>query len=286
MKIAVLLTTYNRKSKTLDCLKTLYSQDIDDSVQISTFLTDDLSSDGTAEAVKQSFPQVQILKGTGSLFWAGGMRKSWRRASAGNFDYYLLINDDTMLFSDAISTLLRCVESTKTKDGVPGICIGSTMDSISKKISYGGKKLTSNFSIKSVQVFSSKEAVECDLGNANIMLVPAAVVEKVGILSENFTHGIADYDYTLKAKKAGFSVFVAPGILGECTDDHGNNWRGSNTRLSERIKYLKSPKGLAYHEYLGFIRDHFPVYYPFAFSKLWLKTLFPFLWDNLKATQS
>ncbi|KQS30666.1 glycosyltransferase family 2 protein [Dyadobacter sp. Leaf189] len=283
MKIAVLLTTYNRKDKTLGCLKSLYSQDINNDVELSTFLTDDLSSDGTAEAVKQSFPQVQLLKGTGTLFWAGGMRKSWRRASEGNFDYYLLVNDDTILFPDALDTLLKCAETTRKKFGAAGICIGSTMDAVSQKISYGGKKLTSHFSIKSVQVFSSKEAVECDLGNANIMLVPAQVVQKVGILSDHFTHGIADYDYTLKAKKAGFSVVVAPGVLGECTDDHGNNWRGQNTTLSERIKYLMSPKGLAYHEYLGFIRDHFPVYYPFAFSKLWLKTLFPFIWENLKA---
>ncbi|MBB1286132.1 glycosyltransferase family 2 protein [Flavisolibacter sp. BT320] len=280
MRIAVLLTTFNRKEKTLTCLESLYAQQLPAGLTFEVFLTDDNSKDGTAEAVQESFPDVHIFHGNGSLFWAGGMRNSWRHALQHQFDYYLLLNDDTVLHENAIHVLL---ESNRKQTSV---CVGTTLDKNSGTLSYGGRKVYSSLQLKSYKVHSDTEYVECDLGNANIMLVPNAVVDKIGILSDVFTHGIADYDFTLKAKKNGFQVLVAPGILGYCVDDHGNNWKSTKVSLKERIQYLKSPKGLAYKEYLHYIKSHFPLHYPSAFCKLWMKTFFPFLWDSFKKSNS
>ncbi|RYE16254.1 MAG: glycosyltransferase, partial [Sphingobacteriaceae bacterium] len=80
MQIAVLLTTYNRKQKTVTCLEHVFNQQLPVGVEISVYQTDDASSDGTAEAVRQQFPQVILLNGTGQLFWAGGMRYTWSEA--------------------------------------------------------------------------------------------------------------------------------------------------------------------------------------------------------------
>lgn len=282
MKIAALLATYNRKAKTITCLESLRRQVLPEGASVEVFLTDDASSDGTAEAVKSSFPDVNIYNGSGTLFWAGGMRNSWSRALASKPDYYLLLNDDTELTNNAVSELFKHGASQTRGDMSPPICIGSTMDMQTGEISYGGKKLRSKIRIANDNVFSKTECMECDLGNANIMLVPKQVVAKIGILSTAFTHGLADYDYTLRAKKAGFTVIVVPGVLGHCIDDHGRNWKSNNVTLRDRIKYLKSPKGLAYKEYLNFIRKHFPLHLPSAFLKLWMKTLFPFVWDHFK----
>jgi GT2 family glycosyltransferase len=209
------------------------------------------------------------------------MRYTWKKAIEHGPDFYMLLNDDTVLGPQAVSTLLQTSLSTDSALP-PAISIGSTCDDRSGQISYGGWKLYSKKYWKSERIYSHTAAVDCDFGNANIMLVPAAVVEKIGILADHFTHSLADYDYSLKAKRSGFKVKVAPGFLGTCTDDHGNNWKSANTKLKERIAYLKSPKGLAYKEYLRFIRDHFPLSYPAAFCKLWMKTFFPFIWDSFK----
>lgn len=282
MTIAALLATYNRKDKTITCLESLKKQELPQNTGVQVFLTDDASSDGTSETVKACFPEVKIYKGTGLLFWAGGMRNSWGEALASKPDYYLLLNDDTVLTDNAVSELIKYCTSQTRGDMSPPICIGSTMDTQTGEISYGGKKLRSKSRIANDKVFSKTDLMECDLGNANIMLVPRQVVEKIGILSKAFTHSLADYDYTLRAKKAGFKVMVVPGVLGYCTDDHGRNWKSNDVTLKERIRYLKSPKGLAYNEYLNFIKEHFPLHLPSAFLKLWMKTLFPFVWDHLK----
>ena len=42
------------------------------------------------------------------------------------------------------------------------------------------------------------------------MMVAREVVEKIGILSEGYVHGVADYDYTLKAVKKNIPVFDFP----------------------------------------------------------------------------
>ncbi len=282
MKVAVLLTTFNRKQKTMACLASLLAQELPDGIHLEIFLTDDASSDGTAQAVEERFPEVHLFSGTGTLFWAGGMRNTWRKAIGHNPDFYLLINDDTLLSPTAVASLLNNENKVDLSRAHAWISIGSTRDENSGKISYGGWKLLSRFRWKSERIHSGQDFADCDFGNANIMLVPKAIVEKIGILADHFTHSLADYDYTLRAKKAGFGVRVAPGFLGSCVDDHGNNWKPQKSTLTERVNYLKSPKGLAYHEYLRFIKDHFPLSYPSAFCKLWVKTFFPFIWENFK----
>lgn len=278
MRIAVLLTVYNRREKTLACLGRLAMQVLPEQVKLAVYLTDDNSVDGTADAVARSYPNVNLLRGSGSLFWAGGMRNSWKAALKGNYDYYLLLNDDTLLRTDAISSLLSVAVHYA---GIPSICVGATCDTTGK-LTYGGRMLLSKYALKSKMVHSTRDVQDCDLGNANIMLVPAPVVSRLGILSDVFTHGIADYDYTLRARRAGFRVLVAPGFLGECENDHGRNWASAAMPLKKRIAFLKSPKGLAYHEYLYFIRSHFPYSLPATLLKLWLKTLFPGIWDSFK----
>ena len=282
-RIAVLLATFNRRDKTLACLSSLFAQKSLEEVNIDVYLTDDNSTDGTQDAIKSNFSDVNVLKGTGSLFWAGGMRNSWSEASKRSPDYYLLLNDDTILDEFAVNKLLSF--EVKHPDELPAICVGSTFDPLTRRISYGGQKLFNKHKIQSFTVFSENEYLECDMANANIMLVPKAVFDNAGMLSEAYTQSIADFDYSLRASKLGFKVIVIPGVLGYCTDDHGNNWKSSNHSLRERIRYLKSPKGLAYSEYLHFIKVHFPKHLTAAFLKLWLKTLFPFIWDKLKVKQ-
>lgn len=279
MKIAILLATFNRKRKTVSCLERVYAQELPKGTDICIFLTDDNSSDGTDQAVADLYPEVNLFKGNGNLFWAGGMRNSWREALKSDPDYYLLLNDDTLLNNTAIYSLLNYYE---VSGNMHAITIGSTFDVASNEISYGGRKLYHPKKVQSYNVYSETEYIECDMANANIMMVPKVAVQKIGILSDRYTHGIADFDYTLRARKAGFKVMVVPGVLGDCTDDHGKNWRSSAVSLKDRIRYLKSPKGLAYKEYLKFIKMHFPNHLPEAFIKLWLKTFFPVLWDKFK----
>src|SRR5690348_12096667 len=102
MTIAVILTTFNRKKKTITCLENLGRQSLPDNITLDLYITDDASSDGTPEAILEHFPKAHLYHGSGSLYWAGGMRNSWRKALQSRPDFYLLLNDDTVLYDNAI----------------------------------------------------------------------------------------------------------------------------------------------------------------------------------------
>lgn len=281
IKIAVLITCFNRKNKTISCIKDIYQQIKDINTQIDIYITDGGSSDGTPDYIKKYYPEINLYIQEG-LFWAGGMRFSWGKAITNkDYDYFWLVNDDTHLYKDCLSILLDTEKKCNTLFGKYGIYIGSTKDPNNGQFTYGGKKLEQWGNNKSITLYPNGLIQKCDLGNANIMLIHNSVFNKIGGLSEKYTHGIADYDYTLRAAKANIPVLVAPLYCGECLYDHGNNWL-SNSSFRKRLSFLYSPKGLAYKEYLYFIKTFFPKQYPIAFIKLWLKTLCPSLWNKFK----
>lgn len=287
-EIAILLTSFNRRENTLACIKSIYDQTNPLGDNFSIFLTIDGSTDGTAEAVNEQFPEVNLFYGDGSLFWAGGMRFCYENAlkKKHTFDFFLLLNDDTILFPEAMNGLLNDYKSLSSKGS---ILVGSTQGNnarLENNFTYGGKILLNKYNAASKFLLpnGSKPQI-CHLGNANIMLIPTVTIQKIGFLSDKFTHGIADYEYTLRARKHNITSYITSNFSGTCHigDNQIYNWKNSkNSTLKERITFLYSPKGLAYKEYMFYIKTYFPLYYIHAWSFLWLKTFFPIIWDKLK----
>lgn len=278
---AVLITCYNRKQTTLNFLESLTSQDYFKVLQIDIYMLDDASTDGTTAAVSEKYPFVNILKGTGDLFWAGGMRKVWSYAlEQKTYDLFLLFNDDVVLLDGALEKLIKHYEQTR-KNGT--MLIGSTLSKKLNTLTYGGNKLYSKKHPNYYRVVpDDTKLVPCDSANANILLVDKFTVDKIGIFSDVYIHSLADYDYTLTATENGIELLIAPGYYGYCEYDHGLNWLPGNVPLKKRIEYLYSPKGLTYKEYLIYIKKHFPIHYPISVIKLWMKTFFPIIWDTFK----
>ena len=106
-RLAVLMTVHNRRETTLAALRGLMSQIGLYGTHLRVFLVDDGSDDGTADAVRSEFPQVVVdVQPKGHLFWAAGMARAEGLAAQHDPDYYLWLNDDTMLMPDAVSRLV------------------------------------------------------------------------------------------------------------------------------------------------------------------------------------
>src|SRR5690606_4621218 len=102
----VLLTCFNRREKTIQSLGALFAsiKDVPD-ICIEIFLVDDGSTDDTAYTVERSFPSVKLIYGNGKLFWNRGMIKAWKQASQHDFDFYLWLNDDTIISKHGLKIL-------------------------------------------------------------------------------------------------------------------------------------------------------------------------------------
>lgn len=282
MRIAVLITVYNRKDKTLSCLQNLHSQDGFKEHIVDIYIVDGGSIDGTPQAIKDLYPEVHVSVENG-LFWAGGMRKVWNLASTNRkYDLFWLLNDDTRLYNHALKEGIEAHLFSIQEYGKGGVYTESILCPIKRKLSYGGRKLVKWRHSKSILLQPNDQYQAIDLGNANSMFVSKDVFNAIGGFCEYCTHGIADYDYTLRTAQAGFPCIITPSYCGECEDDHGNNWKSADVPLVSRIKYLYSPKGLAYKEYMIYVKKFFPSEYISTAVKLWVKTLFPQIWDKFK----
>jgi GT2 family glycosyltransferase len=233
-RLAVIMTCYSRRNTTIACLRALYKQ----TIPFDVYLTDDSSSDGTADAVKASYPEVKILQGDGNLFWVGGMHLAFGEALTKNYDYYLWLNDDTLLEPDALSQLKATHARLIEKGYANCIIVGTTCDAVTGKPTYGGAVRSKQwYSNKYEFIQPSDEITECDTMYGNCVLIPASVAAKVGNLDSAFIHNLGDLDYGLRARKLGCSVWIAPGYVGTCSK---NSVRGSwvDTKLStrERLK--------------------------------------------------
>lgn len=282
--LAVLITCHNREKITIECLQSLRICIRPKDFDIRIFLVDDGSQDNTSESVRNLFPDVELIAGDGNLFWAGGMRLAYDYASSKcDFDFYLLLNDDVKLELDVIQRLVACDEFSVRNFDKKGLYCSSTADPVTGNITYGASLITYNLlTFTSKAVLPQGNPVSCSLSNANILLVPKEIISKLGFFDKRYTHGIADYDFTLSATKAGFPLLLIPGIGGYCVNDHGNNWLSSSRNLRDRIDYLYSVKGLAYRENLYYLDKHFRRQRPYYIMMYWLKTFFPFIWEKFK----
>jgi GT2 family glycosyltransferase len=272
-KIAVLLTCHNRRVKTLQCLEALYAQQgLNDDFFIEVYLVDDASTDDTATAIQIQFPSVNIIQGDGNLFWNRGMHLAWQNAAAAkDFDYYLWLNDDTFLIDKAIEILMR-----ETFENA--IVCGTTQSLENHKATYGGFRKNPDR-----LVLPNGNFQECDYCNGNCVLITKKAYDLVGNLDPVFHHAVGDFDYSLRAKKLGVQLYVAPAFIGSC-ENHTElpKWRSPSVSLFKRVKSLYTASSGCYPpQFFIFDKRHNGLLLAIVhFFSIHLRALIPSLWKQ------
>lgn len=265
LKVCAVLTVFNRRQKTLRALRSFFSQGQD--VDLSAVLMDDGSTDGTTAAVQAEFRKVTVLRGDGTLYWNRGMAAAYKTARSLGADYYLWLNDDTTLYPDALRSLLEDGESMRNPLG--SIIVGSTKDPDTGAFTYGGVRAISKWHAgKFTRIEPGVELKACDAMNGNVVLISACAAESAGGMDLRFSHSMGDFDYGLRAVRAGVSVVLGRGEHGECPrNPAGSAWYESQT-IRARYQRVNTPTGLPMGEWAYFLRKHGGVAWPLA----WLAT--------------
>ena len=267
LRIAAILTCFNRKQKTLDCLDALAASTGIGDVLLEAVLVDDGSTDGTADAVRARFSWVKVVSVNENLFWCRGMHKAFDIAMQGDYDYYLWLNDDTTLYPDALFRLLECESALRAQHGKPAIVVGSTVDAKGMP-TYGGAVQESAWKrTKFRRLLPAETPQRCDAMNGNIVLVPREVAQVVGNLDPAFEHAMGDTDYALRARRLGIGVWVGPGVHGVCeSNSSAGTFMDSSLPLRLRWKLMMSRKGLPWRSWLVLTRRHTGLLWPLYFS--------------------
>lgn len=104
-KVSILVISYNTREMTLDCLRAVQAET---TVPHEVIVVDNVSADGSAEAVSAAFPDVILLAEQENHGFAGGNNIAAARARG---EYLLLLNPDTVVLDHAIDHLIDFAES-------------------------------------------------------------------------------------------------------------------------------------------------------------------------------
>jgi GT2 family glycosyltransferase len=203
--VAIVIPVFNRKQFTKDCLISLDKQTRPADCIV---VVDDGSTDGTSDMIKQEFPKVFVIRGTGNLYWTAAINLGIRYALNHGAHYILTLNNDTVATPSFVENMLAGASA----DG-HALFGALDIDMKTKKPYYGGelfdwKTGKSTFLLNVLPGREQRGLHEVSLFPARGLLIPRKVFDVIGLFEEKkLPHYMADYDFTLMARRHGFRLY-------------------------------------------------------------------------------
>lgn len=211
-KLVIIIPTFNRKAYLKELLSIL-NRSKDVSAAIDIIVVNDGSTDGTTSMLKNEFPEIIEVKGDGNWWWTRSVNEGLKVAIEKGHDYFLLMNDDTIVEKTFLSKIM---ETHSRVGGILGtISISSTKP---EKIFYSGIKSINWLTAKQVRYHQFFEAYDKVLEGVKPtvfipgrgMLFRKEIIDKIGYLDEKlFPQYFADYDFSHTALEHGFPLNVS-----------------------------------------------------------------------------
>lgn len=239
-RIAVVFTYHNRKEKTLRFLKSLHSQNKCDEYELHFFGCDDGSTDGTSEKISALYPEVTIVHGNGDLYWARGMAAACQKAILIDPDYYLMVNDDVDFCDDMLHQIMKTHDVSQRKEEKEVSIVGATCNSKGQR-TYGGSWWeVGKLAIASRMVSPFDDDRKCNIANWNCFLIPRIIFKAVGEIDSYYEHGLADFDYSYRIVKAGYTIYSTDTYIGVCENNPmKGTWKDTSLPFWVRLKLMQ-----------------------------------------------
>ncbi len=210
-RVAIIIATYQAKKFLPTCLSSLiklnYPAD-----QFKIIITDDGSTDGTVEWVKQNFPEIECLTHR-NLGFAGNNNIGLRWALERKFDYLYLLNQDTVVEPDFLVEAVAVLESSAEIGAVQSRLMlwpeKEKFNSLGNEIHYLGFGFTSGYQKKISDWPSPIQDYEIAYPSGAASLWRASGLEEIGLFDEEFYMYHEDLDLGWRLRLAGYKIFLA-----------------------------------------------------------------------------
>jgi rhamnopyranosyl-N-acetylglucosaminyl-diphospho-decaprenol beta-1,3/1,4-galactofuranosyltransferase len=106
--VCALIVSYNRLEQLRDCIRAVLAQT---RVPEHIVVIDNASEDGTYEAIRLEFAQIEIVRLNVNSGPAGGFSKGFERALESKLEYVWTLDDDCVPEPDALEVLLQTLVS-------------------------------------------------------------------------------------------------------------------------------------------------------------------------------
>lgn len=209
-RVGIAFAVHNRREITLLCLRSLARIDAEN-LDVHIVVVDDGSTDGTSEAIAEEFPQVEVVKGDGNLWYTEGTNVGVRAALNHNPDYVLMMNDDQVFDSKFLKYMVETAEKN------PRTVVGSLLllwDTPHKLFQVAPVWDTwqgdwRHWEQQTVWTIPTKPW-NVDLIVGNCLLVPTEAIRRHGVMNSERYINFGDAEYTPRLKRNGWKLLIDP----------------------------------------------------------------------------
>lgn len=251
-KIYIILVNYNGAKDTINCIKSI--KEYEKEIKYEIIVVDNLSTDNSIEELEK-LDNITLIKSKINGGFAKGNNIGIEYAIKKGAQYILLLNNDTIICENSISILLKRLKE-ESEIGIVGSRIMYYEDK-SLINYYGGKfnwfkGITIHEGYKQKYIEDNQKNKNTDFITGCCMLIKREVIEKVGMLPEEYFMYFEDADYCMQVLEKGYKLEVcADSVIYHkvSVSSGGENsafsikW-GNRNRLIFINKYKKYTKGI------------------------------------------
>lgn len=252
LEVSVIIVTRNTRDLALQAVRSV--ADHGDGLAVEAIVVDNGSSDGTVNALRQTFPGVICLESKKNLGFAKAV--NWAATHAKG-DFLLLLNSDAELQPGSLRDALAWMRA-HPRCGVCGAQLvhenGSRQNSIANFPTLSTELLNKSLLRLLLpgrypgkeRVFDSPVEVETVIGA--FMFVRRELWDSLGGLDERFFFFMEETDFCFQARRAGWSTMHLPQVR----VTHGGGQSAKQVLPAARVEYWRS-------RYAYFGKNHGPL---------------------------
>jgi GT2 family glycosyltransferase len=231
-RVYVVILNWNNYADTKRCLESLQAATYTD---LRIIPVDNGSTDESRRQLEAEFPQLRFVRNNANLGFAKGCNTGIRAALKDKeCAYVLLLNNDAVATPGFLEKAIDTAEANKAIGLIGGKILYSPE---TKRIWYAGGEINRWRGLTVIRGFREVDrgqydsASEVGFVTGALMLIPRQVLDKVGLLPEEYFFGTEEIDYSIAVKKAGYKLYYVP----EFVIYHGAD--GSHSNYDPKFVY-------------------------------------------------
>ena len=255
MKLGVVVLNWNGKDVTPRCLESLYRGTCPPDLVV---VVDNASVDGSADLVRERFPQAELIRNDSNLGFAEGCNVGMRVLLDRGFELILLLNNDAVVDPGCLSELRRAAEHH------PAAAYGATIYEMGEptRIWYAGGTI-SRLTLDARHVLTAPTAGDeprpTEFITGCCLMLRAEALRRIGFLDKDFFAYYEDVDWCLRAIAAGERLLYVPAAIVQHEVSHSFRKSGTHATARAPFSWMQSASlvlYLAYRNRLLLARKH------------------------------
>jgi GT2 family glycosyltransferase len=207
--VACLILNTNKRDDTLECVGSLLQGDYR---RLLVMVLDCQSTDGSVEAIRARFPDVQVVELAENRGYAGNNNVGIGLAMDAGADWVFVLNEDTVLAPDCVSRLVAAAERDRAV-GIAGPLVyhhdePDIIQSAGGRISPRWEESHLGQNERDTGRFREPHRVDWITGCA--ILVRRDVIQRIGGLDERFFIYWEETEWCIRATRAGWGILHVP----------------------------------------------------------------------------